>query len=75
MSGKDDRTQGPRLIPKVTFGISAAVLAGVFVVAVAPGPSAALAGSERVLTTASLVAVINGTGGDIPSTNETACCA
>ena len=64
-----------RLVPKVSFGLSAAILAGVVIATVSPGPSASTPGSEGVMVTAGLSGVINGAGGNTPVTMQTACCA
>jgi len=64
------------LFPKITFGLSAAVLAGVMVVTVpgapsAPGAQSAIgAATQRVMTTAGLGAVIN----EVVAPYETTCC-
>ena len=68
-----NETAGPRLIPRVAFGVGAAVLAGVVIVTIPPAYSGP-GGSGPVMTTTALGAVMNGTGGP-PNTNETACCA
>lgn len=66
------------LFPKVTFGLSAAVLAGVMVVTVPGVPdalgaqSATGAATQQVMTTAGLGAVINAAAGITPY--ETTCC-
>jgi hypothetical protein len=75
MPGKDDESQGPRLIPKVTFGLGTAILAGVVVVSVAPSASAALTGVERVMTTAALGAGINAASGASLAGPESTCCS
>jgi hypothetical protein len=76
MQGKADESQGLRLIPKVTFGLGAAILAGVAVVSVAPGASAAaLTGMERVMTTAALGAGINAASGASLAGPESTCCS
>jgi hypothetical protein len=72
----NDRNEaaGPRLIPRVAFGVSVAVLAGVVIVTIPsayPGP----AGSGPIMTTTALGGVIDGIGTGTPLTNETACCA
>lgn len=74
MPGKDSETQGPRLIPKVTFGLGAAILAGVVVVSVAPSASAGAAGAERVVTTGALSGAINAAGGVGMAGAQTTCC-
>jgi hypothetical protein len=61
-----------RLFPKVTFGLGAAVLAGVVVVSVPPVPLAARAAGQPVMaTTAGLGPAINAVGA---SAIETTCC-
>jgi hypothetical protein len=71
------RAGGPaRLLPKLSFGLSAAILAGVVVVAVAPVPSASAAGPGSVMATAGLSGAFDGPGGLAPTTmQQTACCA
>jgi hypothetical protein len=61
-----------RLLPKVTFGLSAAVLAGVVVVTVPAAPSAVGEAAPQVMTTAGLGAVINVVTGS--AARETTCC-
>jgi hypothetical protein len=58
-----------RLLPRVTFGLGAAVLAGVVVTSPA---SAAIPGAAPVMTTATLGGAVShlATGGD-----DTACCS
>jgi hypothetical protein len=60
-----------RLLPKVTFGLGAAVLAGVTVVTVPAAPTAAGA-TVTVTTTAGLGAVINAVTGN--GIFQTTCC-
>ena len=60
-----------RLLPKVTFGLGAAVLAGVVVVTVPAAPTAAGA-AGNVTTTAGLGAVINAVTGN--GIFQTTCC-
>jgi len=67
---------GGRLLPKVTFGLSAAILAGVVVVAVTPAAPAGAAAPESVMATAGLSGAFGGPGGfstTLPM--QTACCA
>jgi len=82
MIRSDDGTQGEtghrapsgaaRLLPKVTFGLGAAVLAGVVIVSVPTVPPAARsAGQPVVATTAGLGAPLNAVGA---SELETTCC-
>ena len=68
----DQRRQSARarLLPKVTFGLSAAVLALAVVVAVPIAPSAVGAAGQRVMTTVGLDAVIN----SVVSSPQTTCC-
>ena len=62
-----------RLVPRAAFGLSAALLAGVVVVAVQPGGPAAKGAPEQVLAAAGLSAPINEViGGDNPAL--TTCC-
>jgi hypothetical protein len=74
MPEKDDESQGPRLITKVTFGLGTAILAGVVVVGVSPGASPGPAGPERLMTTSTLGAVINSAGGGTIAAGLTTCC-
>ena len=60
-----------RLLPKVTFGLGAAVLAGVVVVTV-PTASTATGATGTVSTTAGLGAVINAVTGN--GIFQTTCC-
>lgn len=60
-----------RLLPRVTFGLGAAVLAGVVVVTVPAAPTAAGA-AGTVTTTVGLGAVINGVTGN--GIFQTTCC-
>jgi hypothetical protein len=60
-----------RLLPKVTFGLSAAVLAGVVVVTVPAAPTATVA-AGTLTTTAGLGAVINAVTGN--GIFQTTCC-
>jgi hypothetical protein len=60
-----------RLLPKVTFGLGAAVLAGVVVVTVPTAPTAAGA-AGTVTTTVGLGAVINAVTGN--GIFQTTCC-
>lgn len=63
---------GPaRLVPKVTFGLGVAVLTGLSVVTVAPGPAAY--GAEPAVTTITLGAAINAAMS--PDTMTTCCTA
>jgi hypothetical protein len=72
--GRADGTA--RLLPKLSFGLSAAILAGVVIVAVAPVPSASAAGQGSVMATAGLNGAFDGPGGFTPTTmQQTACCA
>jgi hypothetical protein len=67
-----------RLVPKVSFGLSAAILAGVLIVALPPASSPGAPGSAGVTVTAGLngPGAINGAGGNPPPVaNQTACCA
>jgi hypothetical protein len=49
-----------RLLPRVTSGLGIAVLTGIAVVTVTPGPAAR--GAKHIVTTAALGAAINGAG-------------
>ena len=60
-----------RLLPKVTFGLGAAVLAGVVVVTVPAAPTATGA-AGTLTTTAGLGAVINAVTGN--GISQTTCC-
>ncbi|MCW2893509.1 MAG: hypothetical protein JWO75_2998 [Actinomycetia bacterium] len=71
---KDDESPSPRLLPKITFGTSAAILSGVIVVAVAPVSSAAQPGAEQVMTTSTLGGVINAAAGPSIASVQTTCC-
>ena len=68
-----------RLVPKVSFGLSAAVLAGVVITAVPPASSLGAPGSTGVLVTAGLsgAGAINWAGGNPPPPvpSQSACCA
>ena len=85
MTGNEDSAKRPagelderpprglaRLLPTVTFGLSAAVLAGVVVVTVPAAPSTAGQAAPQVMTTAGLGAVINVVTGS--AARETTCC-
>jgi hypothetical protein len=61
-----------RLLPKVTFGLGAAVLAGVVVVTVPVAPSATGVTDHGVTTTSGLGAAINAVIGITPF--QTTCC-
>lgn len=73
-TGADEERQtrpavaGPRLLPAVTFGLRAAVLAGMIGVAVIPAGAGAAAGGAPVIATARL-------GGAVPGAVDTSCCA
>jgi hypothetical protein len=84
MTGNENSTEHPaggteerrppgkaRLLPKVTFGLGAAVLAGVVVVTV-PASATAAGAAGIVTTTAGLGAPINAVTG--PSLFLTTCC-
>jgi hypothetical protein len=64
-------SSGARLLPHVTFGVGAAILAGVMVVSVPVTPPAAGAATQRAVTTAALGAAINVAG---IHTALTTCC-
>jgi hypothetical protein len=62
----------PRLLPTVSFGIRAAVLAGVVVVSAMPvGPAPALAGAR---TTVATTVTLGGPIGGLTLRIETTCC-
>jgi hypothetical protein len=71
---RDWAAAAARLVPKVSFGLSAAVLAGVVIGTVPPASSPSAPGSAGVMVTAGL-APISGTGGGTPIGNQSACCA
>jgi hypothetical protein len=75
MSGNENGPQESgmaRLLPRVTFGLSAAVLAGVVAVSIPVAGTADGTGPQVVVTTAGLNAAINAVAG--PATKETTCC-
>lgn len=71
IAGEQRPSGKARLLPKVTFGLGAAVLAGVVVVTVPTAPTATGA-AGRTTTTVGLGAVINSVTGN--GIFQTTCC-